>query len=192
MKVFEPLYDWVLKLSRHPKAEKYLAGISFLESSVFPIPTAIMLAPMVMAKRDRAWWLATLATITSVLGGLFGYLLGYFLFDQIGKPVLEFYGAWEKFDSVKSQFLEHGVWLVVLAGLTPIPYKLCTLASGVMGLAILPFTIGSLIGRASQFFLVAGVLWWGGPKIEPVLRKWMEILGWLLVVLAVLAYLYFR
>lgn len=151
-----------------------------------------MLAPMVMAQRDRAWWLAAWTTATSVLGGVFGYLLGYFLFDQVGQPVLEFYGAEQKFDAIKQRFLQDGVWLVVLAGLTPIPYKLCTIASGVMGLALGPFVIASLIGRASQFFLVAGVLWWGGPKIEPLLRKWMEILGWLMIALAAVAYFYFR
>lgn len=133
---------------------------------------------MVMARRDRAWWLATLTTITSVLGGLFGYLIGYFLFDQIGQHILDFYHLEDKFIEMKGWFDEYGIWLVLLAGLTPIPYKLFTITSGVLAMAIIPFAIASIIGRASQFFLVSGLLWWGGEKIEPVLEKWMEWIGW--------------
>jgi membrane protein YqaA with SNARE-associated domain len=192
MKVFEPLYDKVLLWSRHRHAERYLAGISFIESSFFPIPTAFMLAPMVLAKRNRALWLATLATITSVLGGLFGYAIGYFLFDQVGLSIIEFFGKEEKFLEVKSAFLEHGVWLVLLAGITPLPYKLCTITSGLLGLALLPFVIASIFGRAAQFFIIAVVLWWGGPQIEQHLRRWMEIIGWTLVGGALAAYIYVK
>jgi membrane protein YqaA with SNARE-associated domain len=177
-----------MQWSRHPQAEKYLAGISFIESSFFPIPTSLMLAPMVMARRNRAWWLASLSTITSVLGGVFGYVIGYFLFDQLGKPILELYHLQDKFVQMKDWFDQYGVWLVLLAGLTPIPYKLFTITSGAMGMAIVPFVIASLVGRASQFFLVAGLLWWGGEKIEPVLEKWMEWIGWSVLVLAVAGY----
>jgi len=192
MKVFEPLYDKVLMWSRHRHAERYLAGISFIESSFFPIPTAFMLAPMVLAKRNRALWLATLATVTSVLGGLFGYAIGYFLFDQVGLSIIEFFGKEEKFLEVKSAFLEHGVWLVLLAGVTPLPYKLCTITSGLLGFALLPFVIASIFGRAAQFFIIAVVLWWGGPQIEQHLRRWMEIIGWTLVGGALAAYIYVK
>jgi membrane protein YqaA with SNARE-associated domain len=188
MRIFGSLYDKVMQWSRHPQAEKYLAGISFIESSFFPIPTSLMLAPMVMARRDRAWWLASLSTVTSVLGGVFGYVIGYFLFEQLGKPILELYHLQDKFIQMKDWFDEYGVWLVLLAGLTPIPYKLFTITSGAMGMAIVPFVIASLVGRASQFFLVAGLLWWGGEKIEPVLEKWMEWIGWSVLVLAVAGY----
>jgi membrane protein YqaA with SNARE-associated domain len=188
MRVFGSLYDKVMQWSRHPQAEKYLAGISFIESSFFPIPTSLMLAPMVMARRNRAWWLASLSTITSVLGGVFGYVIGYFLFEQLGKPILELYHLQDKFVQMKDWFDQYGVWLVLLAGLTPIPYKLFTITSGAMGMAIVPFVIASLVGRASQFFLVAGLLWWGGEKIEPVLEKWMEWIGWSVLVLAVAGY----
>ena len=192
MKLFGPLYRWVLTLSRHRHAERYLAGISFFESSVFPVPTALMLAPMVLAQRHRAWRLAVVATLTSVLGGMFGYFLGYALFEQVGRAILSFYQADTAFALVQAQFLEYGVWLVLLTGLTPIPYKLCTIASGVIGLPIMPFVIGSLLGRASQFFLIAGALRWGGPKIEPVLEKWIEWIGWTLLVSAAMAYFLLR
>ena len=171
--------------SRHPHAQRYLAGVSFMESSFFPIPTALMLAPMVMARRDRAWWLASLATLTSVAGGLFGYLIGYFLYEQLGQPILEFYHLQDKFVELKGLFDQYGVWLVLLAGLTPIPYKLFTITAGLLSMALIPFVIASVFGRASQFFLVACLIKWGGEKIEPVLDKWMEWIGWGVLLLAV-------
>ena len=189
MKIFGPVYGKVMQWSSHPHAEKFLGGVSFIESSFFPIPTSLMLAPMVMAARDRAWRLASLATITSVLGGIFGYFIGYFLFDQLGQPILEIYHLQEKFMKMKGWFDQYGVWLVLLAGLTPLPYKLFTITSGVMGIALIPFTLASIVGRASQFFLVAGLLWWGGEKIEPVLNKWMEWIGWGVLAMVVAGYL---
>lgn len=192
MKVFGPLYDRVLQWSRHRHAERYLALVSFVESSFFPIPTAFMLAPMVLAQRDRAWWLATLATLTSVAGGVLGYAIGYFLFDQVGQSIIDFFGKEAAFLEVKERFIRDGVWLVLLAGVTPLPYKLCTITSGLLGLALLPFIIASLIGRAGQFFIIAIVLWWGGPRIETHLRRWMEIIGWLVIGAAVVAYLLLR
>jgi membrane protein YqaA with SNARE-associated domain len=148
-----------------------------------------MLAPMVMAKRERAWWLASLATVTSVLGGLFGYLIGYFLFDQAGVRILEFYHLQGSFVEMQDWFDQYGVWLVFLAGLTPIPYKLFTITSGVLGLALIPFAIASVVGRASQFFLVAALVWWGGSKIEPVLDKWIEWIGWGVLIVAAAGFL---
>ena len=192
MRIFEPLYDKMLDWSRHRHAERYLGVVSFAESSFFPIPTAFMLAPMVLAKRDRAWWLAILATLTSVAGGVFGYLIGYFLFEQVGESIIDLFGKREAFEAVKARFIADGVWLVLLAGVTPLPYKLCTISSGLLGLALIPFIIASLIGRAAQFFIIAVVLWWGGPQIEKHLRRWMEIIGWLLIVAGVVAYLVLR
>jgi len=192
MRIFEPLYDMMLAWSRHRHAERYLGIVSFAESSFFPIPTAFMLAPMVLAQRDRAWWLALLATITSVAGGVFGYLIGYFLFDQVGMSIIELFGKQAAFESVRQRFLADGVWLVLLAGVTPLPYKLCTITSGLLGLAILPFIVASIFGRAAQFFIIAVVLWWGGPQIEKHLRRWMEIIGWLLIVMFIVIYLMLR
>lgn len=184
MKIFKPLYDKVIAWSKHPHAERYLGGVSFVESSFFPIPTALMLAPMVMAQRHRAWRLAAFTTITSVAGGLFGYLIGYFLYDQIGQHILAFYHLEDKFLQMKQWFDEYGIWLVLLAGVTPIPYKLFTITAGVLSMALIPFTLASLVGRASQFFIVAGLVKWGGEKIEPVLDEWMEWIGWGILVVA--------
>ena len=191
MKIFAPLYDRVMMWSRHPHAERYLVGVSFLESSFFPVPTALMLAPMVMADRRRAWRLAGLATIASVLGGLFGYFIGYFLFESLGKIIIDFYDA-DALETTREWFDRYGVWLVLLAGVTPIPYKIFTIAAGALGLPIGWFILASIIGRAAQFFLVAWLLWWGGEKLERALKKWMEPVGWGLVALAAVAYWWLR
>ncbi len=192
MKVFASLYHTVLTWSRHPHAERYLLGVSFIESSIFPVPTAVMLAPMVIANRARAWRLATLATLASVLGGVFGYWLGHSFFEQIGQPIINFYHASEQFESMQGWFRQYGVWLVLLAGVTPIPYKIFTIASGLLGLPIVGFIIASLIGRAIQFFLIAWLLWKCGENIDRWLEKWMERVGWGLVALVVAGYLLWR
>ena len=189
MKLFGPLYDKVMAWSRHKHAVRYLSAVSFMESSFFPVPTALMLAPMVMAEREKAWKLATITTLTSVAGGLFGYFIGYFLFEQLGEPILAFYGLEGKFVEMQTWFDQYGIWLVLLAGVTPIPYKLFTITSGVLGLAVIPFTLASIVGRASQFFIVAGLVWWGGKKIEPVLDQWIEWIGWGVLALAIAGFL---
>ena len=150
-----------------------------------------MLAPMVMADRRRAWRLAGLATIASVLGGLFGYLIGYFLFESLGKMIIDFYDA-DALETTREWFDRYGVWLVLLAGVTPIPYKIFTIAAGALSLPIGWFILASIIGRAAQFFLVAWLLWWGGEKLERALKKWMEPVGWGLVALAAVAYWWLR
>ena len=192
MKIFTPLYHLAMRWSRHPRAEYYLAGVSFMESSFFPVPTAIMLAPMALAARERAWRLAAIATVTSVLGGVFGYFIGYFLYEEIGRGIIEFYHAGETFNRLQVWYDTHGVWLVLLAAVTPIPYKVFTIASGVLAMPLALFVIASVIGRALQFFLVAGILWWGGAQIEKALAKWTEVVGWGVVALAVGGYLLLR
>ena len=190
MKIFTSLYDRAITWSRHPQAVKYLGGVSFIESSFFPVPTAIILVPMVMARRDRAWWLAGYTTITSVLGGVFGYFIGFFLFDQVGQPILDFYQLQDKFVTMQEWFNVYGIWVVFLAGLTPIPYKLFTITSGVMSLSLIPFTLASLVGRSSQFFLIAALIRWGGEKAEPMLYQYMEWIGWGVLILAVTGYMF--
>ncbi len=195
MKLFEPIYSAILKWAKHPKAERYLAGVSFAESSFFPIPVDVMLAPMVLADKDKAWRLASITTVTSVLGGVFGYLIGAFFFDTYGAQMLDFLHAHEKFERIKAMFLEHGTLIILLAGFTPIPYKVFTIASGVMGVAFLPFVLLSLIGRGARFFLVAGLIRLGGDQLEETIHKKIEILGWATLVLVgvgLAAYLHFR
>lgn len=182
MTIFTRLYDTTLIWAQHRHASWYLGGLSFAESSFFPVPPDVMLAPMCLAKNDKAWRFALITTIMSVLGGLFGYIIGAWGFHLI-EPLLHDWGYWDKFDLARNWFLEWGVWVVFIAGFSPIPYKVFTIAAGVVGMAIAPFLVASLIGRGARFFLVAGFIRWGGEKMEQILRKYIEYLGWLLVVL---------
>ena len=190
--MFSYMYDRALVYSKHPKAPLYLSILSFIESSFFPFPPPdVMLAPMCLANRKKAWHYAFLTTVTSVLGGLFGYLIGAFAFEM-AEPVIKSVGYWDKFETIKSWFLEWGIGVVFIAGFSPIPYKLITVASGVVGMALLPFILASIIGRASRFYLVAGLIYLGGEKMEASLRKHIDTLGWGMVVLVIIAYFILR
>lgn len=185
MNLFRPLYDRVIRWSRHRHAPRYLAALSFTESSFFPIPPDVMLAPMVLAQRDRAWYLAGLTTAASVLGGLLGYLIGWLLFDRIGEPIIDFYHARDEFNTVKDWFDRYGVWVVFLAGFSPIPYKLFTVTSGLMAMALAPFVLASAVGRGARFFLVAGLIHWGGEPFAAFLEKRVNVIGWSVVAVVV-------
>lgn len=190
--LFARLYDKVLSWARHRHAPYYLCLVSAMESSFFPVPTAFMLAPMCLADRKRAWWYAFITTISSVAGGLLGYLIGMFFFEAVGQQIIDFYDAGTKFQTAVDWFSEYGVWVVFIAGFSPIPYKLFTITSGMLGLALIPFVIASLVGRAGQFFLVAGLLVVGGERLEGSIRRYVEWIGWGVVVLALVLYLYLR
>ncbi len=178
MKIFEPIYTTILGWAKHKHAERYLAGVSFAESSFFPIPVDVMLAPMVLADKDKAWRLAAITTVMSVLGGIFGYIIGYFFFEAYGDQILNYFNAYDTFELIKSKYAAHGILIILLAGFTPIPYKIFTIASGVLGIAFLPFVLLSLIGRGGRFFLVAGLVRLGGDKLEETIHKQVELLGW--------------
>lgn len=189
MKIFTSLYDTVLQWSKHRLAERYLGIVSFAESSFFPVPVVLMMAPMMVAKPERRWYLALYTTMTSVLGGIAGYLIGAFLFDSVGQTIIDFYHAADKFEQLKDWFAQYGVWLVLLAGVSPIPYKLVTITAGALSLAWLPFVVGSIIGRSMQFFFVATIVHFGGDKLEDTIRRWSEWLGWGVLGLAAIAVL---
>ena len=191
MRIFEPIYTTILKWAKHKHAERYLAGVSFAESSFFPIPVDVMLAPMVLAAPNRAWRLAAITTVMSVLGGLFGYIIGAYFFDLYGTAILDYFNAHETFDGVQASYLKYGMLIVLVAGFTPVPYKIFTIASGVIGIAVVPFLFMSLISRGARFFLVAGLIKMGGSKLEETLYKKVELIGWvvhLLIVFAVVLY----
>ncbi len=193
MRLFGPLYDRVLTWSRHPHAVRYLGAMSFAESSFFPIPVDVMLAPMCLADRDRWVRYATVATVFSVLGGLAGYLIGYGMFEVI-EPWLRQSHYWEAYQTSRQWFDEYGVLVVFVAGFSPIPYKVFTIAAGVAALSIPGFFLASLVGRAARFFLVAGLVRAGGEQFETTLSRHIERLGWGTVVasVALIAWLMMR
>ncbi len=184
MRLFGPLYDRVLSWSAHPHAERYLGVLSFAESSFFPIPPDVMLAPMCLADRMRAWRFATLTTIMSLLGGIAGYALGYFSLEAI-EPWLHDMGYWPAYLSGRQWFDEWGVWAVFVAGFSPIPYKIFTISAGAAALNLPGFVIASLIGRGTRFFLVAGLIVAGGERLASALPKYVERIGWAVVLLTV-------
>jgi len=164
--VIRGLYDWTMRLATHRHALWALAAVSFIESSVFPIPPDIILIPMVLAAREKAWQFAAVCTIASVLGGMAGYGIGYFLFDSIGKPLLDFYGYSAKFAQFQGYYNQWGAWIVGGAGLTPFPYKVITIASGVTALNPVVFMVASVLSRGARFFLVTALLWHYGDPIR--------------------------
>ena len=165
------LYDGTLSLAAHRHALVILAAVALIESSVFPIPPDVLLIPMVLAARRRAWLMAAVCTLASVAGGAAGYGIGYYLFEGLGRPLLEFYGYMADFAAFQAQFNEWGAWIVAGAGLTPFPYKVITIASGVTALDPLVFIAASLLSRGARFFLLAGLLWYFGPAIRGLIEN---------------------
>ena len=191
MKLFSRFYDNVMNWAHHPHAGRYLGGLSVAESVFFPIPPDVLLIPMAVAKPDRAWWFAALTTITSVLGGVLGYLIGAFAFGHV-EPWLQASSYWSGFETAKEWFAAWGVWVVFITGFSPIPYKFFTITAGLLSLGLLPFVLASLVGRGARFFLVAGLLRYAGPKLEPWVRKYVERIGWATVLVLVVIFVYFR
>jgi membrane protein YqaA with SNARE-associated domain len=171
LRMLKRLYDWTIDLAASRHAVAALAAIAFVESSFFPLPPDILLIPMAMARPKRAFWLATVATASSVAGGFLGYAIGYYLFDAIGRPVLEFYGAMNRYDALKQAFDEWGAWIIIIKGMTPIPYKLVTIASGVAHFDLATFAIASLISRSLRFFLLAALLYFFGERVRDFIER---------------------
>jgi membrane protein YqaA with SNARE-associated domain len=189
MRLFAPLYERILRWAAHRHAERYLAGLSAAESVVFPIPPDVMLAPMTLAMPQRWFRYALVCTVASVLGGLLGYLLGHYALEAV-LPWLERAGKLDTFHHIQTLFVRYGFWIVFVAGFTPIPYKVFTIASGAASIGLIPFTLGSLVGRGGRFFLVAGLIRLGGARMEGMLRTYVEWLGWLVIVLVAAALLW--
>jgi len=187
MRLFSRLLNMVMGWAEHRHAAYYLAGLSFAESSFFPIPPDVMLAPMTLAKPERAWRFATVTTLASVVGGVAGYLIGMFAFELV-EPLLHSAGYWERYLATREWFAVWGVWVVFLAGFSPIPYKIFTITAGVVGMVFVPFVLASLIGRGARFFLVAWLMRLGGPNMERILKQYIDRIGWLLVIVVVLGY----
>ena len=182
-KMMKSLYDWAMRMVSGPKALMALCAVSFVESSFFPIPPDLLLIPMILKQREKAFRFALYCTVFSVLGGAFGYAIGHFLYDVVGVPILDFYNYRETFEQFCQSYNTYGAWIVFGAGVTPFPYKIITIASGVTGLNFIVFMVASILARGLRFYLIAWLLWkWGKPMKEFIERN----LGWLSVVFFIL------
>ena len=179
------LYNWTMSLAASPYALWALAAVAFVESSFFPIPPDVIMIPMIIAAPRRAFLIAGVATIASVLGGLFGYYIGAALFDSVAQPILDFYGKGHYFDDFAVRYNEYGAWAVLIAGVTPFPFKVITIASGATGLSLPVFLISAVIARALRFFLVATLLWKFGEPIRDFIERRLGLMFILFCVLLV-------
>lgn len=187
MRLFSKLYDRVISWSRYKHAPYYLGAVSFIESSLFPIPPDIMLAPMALAKPEAAWRYAAITTVASVIGALFGYTIGLFFFQWIA-PYLDQLGYIPAYHQVQVWFAQWGGWVLFMAGFTPIPFKLFTIGAGSLHMNLLVFFLGSLAGRSLRFYLVSGLMKWGGATMDTLLRKSVDWIGWIVIALMVITY----
>ena len=178
--MFNTIYEMMLRWAAHRFAERYLAVIAFAESSFFPIPVEVMLAPTAFAKPNRYLRIAIIASVFSVLGGIFGYAIGYFGIEIV-EPWIHKFGYTEKYATINRLFSEWGFWIVFVAGFSPLPYKLFTISAGGFGVALVPFIIASIVGRSSRFLLVSWLFAKLGPKMAPVITRYIEWLGWISV-----------
>ena len=177
MKIFQPLYDRAIVWARHKNATWLLFLLSFVEAIFFPVMPELMLAPMCLAQPKRGFRFASVSLLGSLLGMFIGYALGYYAIEMM-MPLIAQFGYADQFDSIKQQAAENGFWLLLIAGFTPIPFKIFTLASGAVGMPLAPFFFGALIGRGKRVYLVAGAIRLGGEKAEAALRRHIEPVGW--------------
>jgi membrane protein YqaA with SNARE-associated domain len=179
------LYDWMMRLAADRRAPQALFWISFVESSVFPIPPDVMLIPMVLANRAKAWVYATICTVGSVIGGIAGYVIGYYLFGYLGEPILKLYGYGQKYQDAADLFNAWGPWILIAKGWTPFPYKVLTIAAGAFKMNLVAFILASIVARAMRFYLVAGLLFWFGPPIREFIERRLSLVTTVFLVLLV-------
>ncbi len=179
------LYDWVFSLARHKRASWALAAISFIESSVFPIPPDVLLIPMVLAEKRKWLIYALICTLASVAGAFLGYFIGYALYETLGKPILAFYGKENSFDDIARWYNEWGGWGVLFAAMTPFPYKVLTIFSGATGLNLVVFAVVSVIGRGARFLIVSWLLYLFGEPIRDFIEKRLGLMFTLALVLLI-------
>ncbi len=184
----ESFYDKLKRATRHRLAEPILAALCFLEAMIIPIFPEIMLAPMIIADRMRAWRLAAICTIASVTGGLAGYAIGYFLFDTIGRGIVDFYGAGAGFESLKQSFNDNGPLMIIIGAISPIPYKVVTITSGVAGLDLFTFIFYGLIGRGLRYFVPCGLFYFFGPVAGEFIEKHKKWAGWAMLVAVIVGF----
>jgi membrane protein YqaA with SNARE-associated domain len=175
--MFRGLYDWTLRLAGHRHAIRSMAGISFAESSFFPIPPDVMIVPMILARRDQAWLIAAVCTVSSVAGGALGYAIGYFLYDTVGQWLMNVYGMTDGIEEFRAWYDKWGAAIILVKGLTPIPFKLVTIASGFAAFNFPLFLLTALITRGARFFLIAALLKRFGEPIQEFIERRMTLVG---------------
>jgi len=183
--MFQALYDWTLRLAGHRHAIRSMAIVSFCESSFFPIPPDVMVVPMILARRNQAYWIATVCTVSSVLGGVLGYGIGMFLYDSVGQWLIRFYGMGEGIEQFREQFRTWGIEIILIKGLTPIPFKLVTIASGIAGFSFPAFVVASAATRGARFFAIAWLLKRYGAPMQDFIERRLTLVGWTAVALLV-------
>ncbi len=183
--MFRSLYDWTLRLAGHRHALRYMAGVSFTESSFFPIPPDVMLVPMILARRDEAYKIATICTVASVLGGILGYAIGYFLYESVGLWLINLYGAHEATQELRAWYDEWGAAVILIKGLTPIPFKIITIASGVLEYNFPLFVLLAAVTRGARFFLIAWLLKRYGAPMQEFIERRLNLIGFVVLLLLV-------
>lgn len=186
------LYDWVIRLASSPRAIPAMGAVAFAESSFFPIPPDVMLIPMVLANRTKAFRIALVCTVCSVLGGLLGYAIGYWVFETVGEWLIKAYGMQAGLAKFRAGFAEYGTWIILIKGLTPIPYKLVTIASGAAHFDLFTFVWASIVTRGARFFIVATLLWKFGEPIRAFIEQRLTLVTWLFLIALVGGFVAFR
>jgi membrane protein YqaA with SNARE-associated domain len=186
------LYRRVLRLAASPYAGWWLALIAFAEASFFPVPPDALLIPMALANPRRSWWFATICTVASVAGGALGYLIGFAVFDQLARPILDLYGYGAAYAAFQAKFQEYGIWIILIKGLTPIPYKLVTIASGAAHFDLFTFVWASIVTRGIRFFAVSALLWKFGEPIRAFIEKRLALVTWVFLIALIGGFVAFR
>lgn len=186
--LIKKLYDWTLSKARSPASEKWLAGLAFAESSFFPLPIDLMLIPMMLADRLRAFRLATLTTVMSVLGGIAGYAIGALMYEALGKSIIEFYGYQDQFVALQDIFTNYGVLFLLVAGFTPMPFKVVTITAGVVSMNPVAFVLASIPARGARFYLLAALIWKFGDPIRDFIEKRLALVTTAMLILGILGF----
>ena len=190
--MLRPVYNWLVERAKRPDAVWWMCAVSFAESSFFPLPPDVLLVPMALKNPQRMWWNSTLCSLASVIGGIFGYGVGYYLFESVGRPVIEFYNAGESFAHFQEAFAVYGPWFLVLKGITPIPYKLLAIAAGFAKLDLTVFMLCSLVARFSRYYMITVALWYWGPEVEKFIEKRLMLVTSILLGIIVVGVLSFK
>lgn len=190
--MLRPLYNWILRRAARPDAVWWMAGVSFAESSFFPLPPDIMLVPMCLAERKRMWFYTNVCALASLVGGFLGYAIGYFLFESVGVWLFNVYHLWDSYHRFEDSFSVVGPWLLLAKGITPIPYKLLAITAGIARMDLWVFAACSVVARFSRYYMIAILLHYFGPQVQEIIEKRLMLVATLILVVVVGGILSFK